>query len=188
MKGRAIFVLFKYLFTVIDLFLKIIPRFVKNAMFDVSSTIPFKIGIGFRYVLFRSLVKSSGDNIYIGRWVIFKHLSELNVGDNVSFHEYCYIDAKGGITIGNDVSVAHACSLISFEHGFSDETESIKYQPLTLKPIVIASNVWLGCGVRVLAGANIDTKTVVAANSVVKGHLEGSTIYAGIPVKAIRKI
>ncbi|WP_289170021.1 acyltransferase [uncultured Pseudoalteromonas sp.] len=188
MNGRKLFKKFKYVFVIINFMLRLLPKFIRRFLFNISASIPFKIGVAIRYVIFKSLVKKCGYNVYIARWCVFKDIDELEVGDNVSFHEYFYLDGQGKITIGDDVSFAHSCSLISFEHSFSDKNIKIKYQPIILKPIYIESDVWFGCGVRVLGGSSIGERTVIAANSVTKGCLEKNAIYAGLPAREIKKI
>jgi acetyltransferase-like isoleucine patch superfamily enzyme len=112
----------------------------------------------------------------------------MKMGDRISLHEFVYIDAAGGISIGNDVSIAHGCSIVSFEHGWSDINVPIKYNPIISKPVSIGSDVWIGCGVRILAGAKIGNRVVVAAGSVVKGVLAPGGVYAGSPAKRIKEI
>ena len=71
--------------------------------------------------------------------VIFKNIELLELGTNISIHEMCYIDAYGGIKIGDDVSISHSVSMLSFDHDIS--SSSIKYKdasnqgPIKLKII-----------------------------------------------------
>jgi acetyltransferase-like isoleucine patch superfamily enzyme len=165
-----------------------VPNFVFVFLYDLLTILPTLIGVLFRYIIFKLLVKDSGSNIYIGRYVTFKHFQGLSVGDNVSFHECCYIDAIGQIKIGSDVSIAHNSSIISFEHTYFETHKPIKYNPLVTKSIEISSDVWIGCGVRILAGSNIGPRTIIAAGSVVKGNISSNAIYAGVPAKIKKSI
>lgn len=103
-------------------------------------------------------------------------MSNFQSGFNLSIHEFSYLDAAGGIEIGDNVSIAHNCSLVSFEHTWTDLETLIKYNPTKLYPIKIGNDVWLGCGVRVLAGTVIEDRVIVAG-AVVKGTLESQVIY-----------
>lgn len=188
MNGRAIFKNFSFLIKFIRILSKMLPRSLAIFLFDCSSSMPTRLGVFIRYILLCRISKNIGDNVYIGRYCIFKNLRELSIGNNVSLHDYCYVDAKGSISIGNDVSIAHGCSLLSFDHIYDDgENTKIKYKPLIHREIKIGSNVWIGCGCRVLCGSIIDTKVVIAANSVVKGKLE-SGLHAGTLAKKIKEI
>lgn len=147
-----------------------------------------KVGATFRYIHFGGAFRRVGDAVYVGRYCVFKNSSAISVGNNVSIHEFCYMDGAGEIIIGNNVSIAHNCSLVSFEHTWSNVGIPIKYNPTKLAPVCIEDDVWLGCGVRVLSGAVIRSRVVVAAGSVVKGELESGFIYAGVPAKKIRAL
>jgi Acetyltransferase (isoleucine patch superfamily) len=133
-------------------------------------------------------MKSCGSSAYFGSMLTIKNPSLISIGDNFSAHEYCYIDGAGSITIGNNVSIAHNCSLVSFEHTWHDQSIPIKYNPTKRAPIIIGDDVWLGCGVRVLAGTIIEDRVVVAAGAVVKGKLDSGFLYAGVPAKKIKPL
>lgn len=136
-----------------------------------------------RYELIRHKFKKSGKRGFIGANVTLKNINNFEVGDNFSIHCNSYIDAIGGVAIGDNVSIAHNSSLISFEHTYDKLEVPIKYNQLVLKEINIENDVWIGCGVRVLAGTKIKSRSVVAANSVTKGELLYSGVYAGLPAR-----
>lgn len=142
----------------------------------------------FNYFDLKARSKSVGDNVYISKNVIIKNPSKFSVGSNFSIHEFSYIDAAGEIDIGDNVSIAHNCSLISFEHGWDDINIPIKYNPTKLNKITIGNDVWLGCGVRILSGTVIEDRVIVAAGAVVKGYLESGYIYGGVPAKRLKKL
>jgi acetyltransferase-like isoleucine patch superfamily enzyme len=54
--------------------------------------------------------------------------------------------------------------------------------------IIIGKGSWIGAGSIILYGTVIEPLCVVAAGSVVKGHLESGWIYGGIPAKKIKRI
>lgn len=147
-----------------------------------------KLKILFNYFDLKLRSKSIGDNIYVPQNVIIKNQSKLSIGSNFSIHEFSYIDAAGGIEIGDNVSIAHNCSLISFEHGWDDINIPIKYNPTKLNKITIGNDVWLGCGVRILSGTVIEDRVIVAAGAVVKGYLQSGYIYGGVPAKRLKKL
>ena len=60
-------------------------------------------------------------------------------------------------------------------------------QPDISSPIIIGNNVWIGRGCIVLHGSVIEDDVIVAANSVVKGHLIKGYIYGGSPAKILKK-
>ena len=100
----------------------------------------------------------------------------------------CYIDGYGGLTIGNNVSIAHATSVLTTNHTWADTSIPIKYNPETLGPVVIEDDVWLGAGVRVLAGITIAKRAIVAAGAVVNKNVQSNCIVGGIPARVIKNI
>jgi acetyltransferase-like isoleucine patch superfamily enzyme len=176
-------------FSFLSIMFYLIPSVIKTFMWNISSSFDGYFALGFRYILLKSILgENCGSNVYIGKNVILKNVDKLSIGNNVSIHANCYIDAVGGIDIGDDVSIAHNSSLISFDHTWSDKGMAIKYNPTVLGPIHIHSDVWVGCGVRILSNTTIQSRVVLAAGAVAKGDLLANSIYAGVPCKMIRDI
>jgi acetyltransferase-like isoleucine patch superfamily enzyme len=188
MKGKNLFTIFKPILIALHQITRILPVFIINFLWNLLTPFEGKISCGFRYVLLARLCKSCGDNIFIGRNVTLKNVFNLTIGSNVSIHSNSYIDAIGDIDIRDNVSIAHNCSLISFDHTWEDKTIPIKYNDTKNAPIIIDTDVWVGCGVRILSGTTIKPRTVIAAGSVIKGECQGYSIYAGIPAKKIKGI
>ena len=185
--GRASFRRWRGVILVLCAITSLLPQIFRAYLLDVFSGFPGRIGVGIRYILIRTLVKKCGENVYIGRWCVFKNPQNLSLGSNISFHERAYVDAAGNISVGSDVSFAHSVSIISFEHRYELCGQPFKYQSLDLRNVCIASNVWVGCGVRILAGSVIDSDVVVAANSVTKKHLTAG-VYAGSPAMKVKEL
>lgn len=146
------------------------------------------MAIGFRYILLKSKARECGSNVYCGSNVVIKNLAGISFGRNVSIHDMCYLDGAGKIVIGNDVSIAHASSLVSFEHTWDQAGVPIKYNPTRLSAIHIDDDVWVGCAVRILAGARIESRCVIGASAVVTGVCASGGVYVGAPSKRIREL
>lgn len=147
-----------------------------------------KIGLLLRYVFLKNTATSVGVNVSIQPGVYLLNTAKLQIGGNVSIHPMCYIDAEGGIEIGNDVSIAHGSSILSTNHDWDERGTAIKYNKVKLAKVTIHNDVWIGCGVRILAGVAIGTRTVIAAGAVVTKDIDANTIAAGIPAKGIKQI
>ena len=186
--GRDVFKKSEKVIKVLSLVFSVLPSFILDFIWAISSPFSGVIAIGIRYLIIKSKARFIGDNVYVGKSVTIKNIHNLIIGSNVSIHDGCYIDSIGGVEIVNDTSIAHQSSLVSFEHTWSDERLAIKYNPTVLKKISIGSDVWIGCGVRVLAGTNIEKRSIIAAGSVVKGACDSHSIYAGVPAKKIKDI
>lgn len=168
--------------------MKILPQFLQQFIWDLTSRytqLPF---IAIRYMILKARIKSCGENVRIGNNVTIIGWSGLIIGDNVSIHTNCYIDASGGITIRDHVSIAHNTSILSSNHQWENEALPIKYNPVTKTPVVIHEDVWIGCGVRILEGVQINSRAIVAAGAVVNKEVSSKTIVGGIPAKKIKSL
>lgn len=187
MTGRRLFRLMEPVFKVGTLCFKILPNFLCKFIWDAISPFSGLVFVSLRYIILNSKA-NIGKNIYIGTNVIFKNWKNFKCGDNLSIHDLCYIDAYGGITIGNDVSVAHNCSLVSFNHTYQSPEIPIKYNEITSVGIIISNDVWVGCGVRLLDGTNIGNRVIVAAGAVLGREVNSNTMVGGVPAKVIKQI
>lgn len=168
--------------------LSIIPNPILKLLWYFTQSSECKIAIFIRYIYICKHCKQVGSNVFVGKYVTLKNIENLSIGNNVSIHAYNYIDAYGGIEIGNDVSIANHTSIISFDHTWSDLKKPIKYNPVKIKPITIKDDVWVSSGVRILGDTIIESRTIIAAGSVVTKSTNKNGIYAGVPNKLIKEI
>lgn len=146
------------------------------------------LGSKLRCFFLRKLGCTIGQKSYIGPNVTIVNPSRLKIGNDVSIHQDCYIDAVGEIEIGNNVSIAHQVSILSFNHIYSDINVPIKYQGITIKKIIVSDNVWIGCKAVLLPGAYLKSRTVVAALSLCNKGYSGNELIGGIPARQIKRI
>ena len=146
------------------------------------------IGVLSRYLYYGRRLRQLGDSAYLASKIVIKNGSKISIGHNCSIHEFCYFDGYGGLEIGDDVAIAHGCSILTTNHGWSDPDTPIKYNAGTEGPVRIHDDVWLGCGVKVLPGVEIGPHTVVAAGAIVTKSLEGGYLYAGVPARQVKQI
>jgi acetyltransferase-like isoleucine patch superfamily enzyme len=59
---------------------------------------------------------------------------------------------------------------------------------ITMEPITIERNVWIGTAATVLPGVTIGADSVVAAGAVVTHDVPPATLAAGVPATAIRHL
>lgn len=108
------------------------------------------------------------------------------LGDHVSLNDYTVLLGHGGITIGHDVRIAAHVVIASFDHNFDDVSSPIRTQGITLKPITIGDDVWIGAGAKILGGSNIGKGCVIGANAVVKGDTVPFGVYIGSPARLLK--
>lgn len=186
MRGREQFGRFRPLIHALTKIAGAMPRGIRESLWTWTDGWRGKLGLAIRYAVAKSSAKECGEVVYIGPYVEIRHWEHLRLGSNVSLHRGCYIDAAGGISLGNDVSVAHSTSILSSEHQWLDPSRPIRDNPLQLKEVRILDDVWIGCGCRILAGVSIGSRAVVAAGAVVSGDVAAGTLVGGVPARLLK--
>lgn len=88
----------------------------------------------------------------------------LEFGENVFVNQNCAFYDLGGITIGDRVLIGPGVTLTTAGHPVQPAE---RFDGITVAPIVIESNVWIGANVTVTPGVRIGAGTVVAAGAVI---------------------
>lgn len=147
-----------------------------------------KIGRRCKIILDKQSTLSIGMNVTIENNVII-HASEANIkiGNGCFFNENCRLIALEKIIIGKDCIFGPNVGLYDHDHKFSKKDIPISQQGYTKKSIEIGENVWIGANSVITSGVKICDFVVVAANSVVTKNITESGVYAGVPVKLIKK-
>lgn len=99
-----------------------------------------------------------------------------------TFAQRCYIDARGGVWVGHDVSVSREALLLTATH----DPDSPLFAT-TLAPVRLEPRSWLGVRALVMPGVTIGEGAVVAAGAVVTADVEPYTIVAGVPARPLRR-
>lgn len=141
-----------------------------------------------RYLCIQRLASSCGERVIVFPYVIIKNCENLCVGNNVSIHEFTYIDSFGGVPIGNGVAISHNVSIISFDHDISNINYNHKDSGSISVKVSIEDNVWLGAGSRILKDVTIRTGSVVGAGFVVTKDCPAYTVFCGVPAKPVKSM
>jgi acetyltransferase-like isoleucine patch superfamily enzyme len=96
------------------------------------------------------------------------------IGRNTVINAEVTLDGRGGLDIGNNVSISFRSIIITASH--LPNSDSFEYK---LRKVKIHDNVWLGTGAIVLDGSNIRQGVIISAGSVFKGESEINSIYVG---------
>lgn len=106
------------------------------------------------------------------------------IGKNVFINFDCVFLDFGGITIGDDVFIAPKVSLLTEGHPIIPENR----HSLTVAPIHIKRNVWIGANATIMQGVTIGENSIVAAGAVVTKDVPKNAVVGGIPAKFIKAI
>ena len=102
----------------------------------------------------------------------------ISIGERTIINEYSYIDGRGGLTIGSDVSISVFSMLITGSHDKASEFFAFKSGPITIE-----DNVWVCSRAIILENSVLKYASIIGANSVFKGITEKGKVYGGNPAK-----
>ena len=109
--------------------------------------------------------------------------SNLTIGDRCVIHN-SYINTASSVEIGNDVGLSNHVDIIT--HGFWASV--LEGFPASFEGVRIGNNVIVGYRSSFLMGAQVCDDVVIGAHSLISKTVGEPGIYAGSPVKFIRKI
>jgi acetyltransferase-like isoleucine patch superfamily enzyme len=145
---------------------------------------PFGNLLRSRYLARR--MKSAGKNLVVMAGCRFRSVEKLVIGDNVNIGFDNFLQAHGGLTIGNDTSFAPGVKIWSVNHDYDDPDLPIVAQGSTPKPVLIGSNVFIAANAFILPGTTLSDGCIVSAGAVVGGKAYPPfAILAGNPARVI---
>lgn len=146
------------------------------------SIIPGLIGDYLRAEFYRLTLARCGAELQISFGTLFSSPA-ATIGDNVYIGAYCVI---GKADIGSDVLLGSNVHLLSGQrqHGTADLETAIRLQPGEPARIRVGRDTWIGNGAIVMA--NVGSKCVIGAGSVVASELPDLAIAAGNPARILK--
>jgi maltose O-acetyltransferase len=146
---------------------------------------PFSLGGGvLRRWLCRALFREMGCGVNVEHMAYFGWGDELSVGDNSGLGVNCL--CTGPITIGRDVMIGPDVLLMTSKHEFGDTTRPMRNQGLTLCPIRIEDDVWVGTRAIVMPGVTVHRGAIIGAAAVVTRDVPAYAVVIGIPARVLR--
>ncbi|HSH46059.1 MAG TPA: DapH/DapD/GlmU-related protein, partial [Longimicrobiales bacterium] len=131
-------------------------------------------------------MKRAGSNLRVLAGCRFRSLENLEVGDNVSIGYDNFLQARGGLTIGNNVGLAPGVKIWSTNHDYDDPDAPVLEQTHTHKPVSIGDNVFIASNAFILPGTILPEGCIVSAGAVVGGKpYRPFSILAGNPARVI---
>jgi acetyltransferase-like isoleucine patch superfamily enzyme len=149
------------------------------------SKIPFTFGEKCRYLYYRKTLKSLGKNV-VFKYGSFCQYPDITIGNRVRIG---YYNTLGEVNIGDDVLIGGYVNFISGrkQHSFDDPEQLISTQKSHGRsPINVGSDAWIGSNCVIMA--DLGSRCVLGAGSVVVKAAESCGVYAGNPAKLIREI
>lgn len=127
------------------------------------------------------LVKAKiGKGSFLMKNIYIQSPNHLSVGEGSHINRGCVIDARGGIEIGNNVSISHGVNIMTGGHDYKSPTFAGVFAP-----IHIDDYAWIGVGCTILQGVRIGKGAVVCSGAVVTRDVSDYDVVAGVPAKKI---
>ena len=104
----------------------------------------------------------------------------IAIGHHTNIGRECWLDGRGGLRIGDNVSINRGVWLVTGDHDLNDPLFTDRYLPIT-----IGDRAFLGSRATVLKGVTIGEGAVVAAGAVVSRDVPPFTIVAGNPARQV---
>ena len=124
----------------------------------------------------------------VRKGLFINDFSKFKLGKNSTLGPFAKLFLFENFTVGDNVEIGSGLTVHTSEHLLDDATKPLGKQHSSRAPVSIGCDVYLGSNVTILSGAQIDSRVVVGANSLVKGHLESGFLYAGVPARKIKPL
>ncbi len=129
-----------------------------------------------------------GLNSYIRSSARIYFIKNLSIEENSKIGNSSNLYLYEKLSIGCNVEIGPNLLIYTGEHKYNDPSKPLTKQGSYHAPVVIKDDVYIGARVTILKGSVINSRTIVAAGSVVSGTLESGYIYGGVPAKKIKPI
>ena len=103
------------------------------------------------------------------------------IGKNSVVNFGCYLDNRRGISIGNNVGVAHNTKIYTLGHNLDSPQFETKGAP-----VIIEDDVFIFSNVMIMPGVTIGQGAIVLPGSVVTKDVPSRKIVGGNPARIIR--
>jgi acetyltransferase-like isoleucine patch superfamily enzyme len=138
------------------------------------------LGVRFRRMLAPYVFKSVGEDFKCFHFVEVSFGYNLEVGDNVVVHRNVLLDDRGGIKIGDNVSISDHASIFSHTHSIDDISDVANI------PTILDDHVRITFGATVLAGVHVGVQGMVGARALATKRVRPYHVNVGIPAKSVR--
>ncbi len=139
-----------------------------------------EVAVRFRRILAGHLFARCGRNFKCFQYTEFSYGYNLEVGDDVVVHRHVLLDDRGGISLGNRVSISDYANIYSHTHSIVEQKD------VTNARTILEDDVRITYHATVLAGVQVGRNGMVGAVAVATKDVRPYHVNVGIPAKSIR--
>lgn len=129
-----------------------------------------------RRLLYRGAGMKIGQGARIGIGTQVVAPERITLGVRSVVNERCYLDGRGGLSIGTDSSISMNSTILTGSHDMKDAQFGYREGRVS-----IGDRVWVGAGAIVLDASVLEDEVVLSAGSVLKGTAKEGFVYRGVP-------
>lgn len=136
-----------------------------------------ELGVRFRRVLAPHVFRRCGRNFKCFHFVKFSFGYNLEVGDDVVVHRHVLLDDRGGIVLGDRVSISDYANVYSHSHSIAESRD------VETPATVIGDGVRITYHATVLAGVHLAEDAMLGALALATKDVGPGEVALGIPAK-----
>lgn len=138
------------------------------------------VGVQLRRLLAPHIFARCGRSFKCFQHVEFSYGYNLEVGDDVVIHRHVLLDDRGGITLGDRVSISDYANIYSHTHSIVEQKD------VTNVRTILEEDVRITYHATVLAGVRVGRNGMVGASAVATKDVRPYHVNVGIPAKSVR--
>ena len=138
------------------------------------------LGVRFRRILAERIFARCGKNFKCFQFTELSYAYNMEVGDDCVVHRHVLLDDRGGITLGDRVSISDYANIYSHTHSIVEQKE------VTNLRTVLEDDVRITYHATVLAGVRVGRNGMVGAGALATKDVKPYHVNVGIPAKSIR--
>jgi acetyltransferase-like isoleucine patch superfamily enzyme len=138
-----------------------------------------ELGVRLRRILAPHIFKRVGKNFKAFQHVEFSFGYNMEVGDDCVVHRHVLLDDRGGIRLGNRVSISDYANIYSHTHSIVEQAD------VTNALTVLEDGVRITYHATVLAGVRVHEQGMVGAAAVATKDVRPYHVNVGVPAKSI---
>ena len=137
------------------------------------------LGVRLRRLLAPHIFARCGERFKCFQSVEFSFGYNMEVGDDVIIHRHVLLDDRGGIRLGNRVSIADHANIYSHTHSIVDQKD------VTNLKTILEDDVRITYHATVLAGVRVRENAMVGAVAVATKDVRAYHVNVGVPAKSV---
>jgi maltose O-acetyltransferase len=135
--------------------------------------IPFYFIRHFYYKRILRIHLGKGSSIHMNCFLYGNH---IHIKNNTTINRQCFLDGRGQIKIGNNVSISPGVYIITDDHIVNSRNFAGRSRFVHIDDFV-----WIGVRAIILPGVHIGKGAVIAAGAVVTKDVAPYTVVGGVP-------